>query len=574
MTGRSRSIRPTAGEAIGRSVERPRGAPTRPRCEALAEATRRRRQPRLRRRARHRCQRSLGHRGRARRAPAPARSGPRRRPAASRLGFPEGHPNFRGVLPPAIGPVGQTLEGHDLILVAGSSVFPYYPHIPGPLLPEGASLVAITSDPDEAARAPMGDALVADVGAHPGGAAGGGPEIASRPQPEPNPGPGEIPTSDPLNPSTVALRRSPRSSPRTDRRPRVALQHPGAAQSAAHLAPGQLLLQRRRRPRLRPRRVGRRPARPARPTGRLRARRGLGPVRDHRLLERRRLHGTGHLPASCATPSTRSSSGSPRSSGCTARPGSTCRRSTSPRSPRATASGPTGPATAIRSRRRWPKRSPPPSPELVEVPVAPGNGALLGGEMALLRQSLTSLAPPESSRLPIAPPTRSPPGSAQPLRGELEALLGADRVLASAGDIIRYASDASPYRLLPRAVVMAQERRRHRQGARLTGAARGSRSPSAPAAPASTGRARATGILVDVRRHFGGVAVEGDGALARVKPGTVLGHANRVLAPHGRKLGPDPASTEIATRRRRDRQQLGRDALRRRPTTPTRPCAR
>ena len=48
-------------------------------------------------------------------------------------------------------------------MVVGSSVFPYYPYIPGPLLPEGAALVAITSDPDEAARAPMGDAIVADV---------------------------------------------------------------------------------------------------------------------------------------------------------------------------------------------------------------------------------------------------------------------------------------------------------------------------------------------------------------------------------------------------------------------------
>lgn len=80
-----------------------------------------------------------------------------------RLGFPEGHPNFRGVLPPAIGPLSETLAGHDLILVVGSSVFPYYPNIPGPLLPKGARLVAITSDPDEAARAPMGDAIVADV---------------------------------------------------------------------------------------------------------------------------------------------------------------------------------------------------------------------------------------------------------------------------------------------------------------------------------------------------------------------------------------------------------------------------
>jgi benzoylformate decarboxylase len=81
-----------------------------------------------------------------------------------RIGFPENHPAFQGVLPPAVGPLAQALEGHDLVLVAGSAVFPYYPNIPGPLLPEGAELVAITCDPDEAARAPMGDAIVADVG--------------------------------------------------------------------------------------------------------------------------------------------------------------------------------------------------------------------------------------------------------------------------------------------------------------------------------------------------------------------------------------------------------------------------
>jgi benzoylformate decarboxylase len=84
-------------------------------------------------------------------------------PGGGRLGFPEDHPAFQGILPPAVGPASEVLQGHDLILVAGSSVFPYYPNIPGPLLPEGARLVAITSDPDEAARAPMGDAIVADV---------------------------------------------------------------------------------------------------------------------------------------------------------------------------------------------------------------------------------------------------------------------------------------------------------------------------------------------------------------------------------------------------------------------------
>jgi benzoylformate decarboxylase len=85
-------------------------------------------------------------------------------PGGGRLGFPEGHPNFLGILPPAIGPASQTLEGHDLVLVVGSSVFPYYPYIPGTLLPAGTRLVQITSDPAEAARAPVGTAIVGDVG--------------------------------------------------------------------------------------------------------------------------------------------------------------------------------------------------------------------------------------------------------------------------------------------------------------------------------------------------------------------------------------------------------------------------
>jgi benzoylformate decarboxylase len=84
-------------------------------------------------------------------------------PGGGRIGFPEGHANFRGVLPPAIGPLGETLAPYDFVLVVGASVFSYYPNIPGPLLAKGTQLVAITSDPDEAQRAPMGDAVVADV---------------------------------------------------------------------------------------------------------------------------------------------------------------------------------------------------------------------------------------------------------------------------------------------------------------------------------------------------------------------------------------------------------------------------
>jgi benzoylformate decarboxylase len=96
----------------------------------------------------------------AERLGVPVWSGP---PSGSgRVGFPEDHPQFRGLLPPAIALVSQTLADHDLIVVVGAPVFTYYPYLPGPLLPEGAALVQVTSDPDEAARAPMGDAIVAD----------------------------------------------------------------------------------------------------------------------------------------------------------------------------------------------------------------------------------------------------------------------------------------------------------------------------------------------------------------------------------------------------------------------------
>jgi benzoylformate decarboxylase len=123
-------------------------------------------------------------------------------PGGGRLGFPEGHPNFQGVLPPAIGPLADTLSGHDFVLVAGSSVFPYYPYIPGDLLGPDTELVAITSDPDEAARAPMGEAVVADVGLTLEALLDAVPE-SERDAPDPRPQPEPPPDSDPPSPGAV-----------------------------------------------------------------------------------------------------------------------------------------------------------------------------------------------------------------------------------------------------------------------------------------------------------------------------------------------------------------------------------
>jgi D-lactate dehydrogenase len=135
---------------------------------------------------------------------------------------------------------------------------------------------------------------------------------------------------------------------------------------------------------------------------------------------------------------------------------------------------------------------------------------------------------------------------AQPLRGELEQLLGDDRVLHRVSDLVAYASDASPYRLFPRAVV---EARGVEDVAKVLRFGRERDIPVTFRAGGTSlnGQGQSDGILVDARKHFGGVRVEEDGARARVKPGTILGHANRVLAPYGFKLGPDPASTDVCT---------------------------
>jgi D-lactate dehydrogenase len=166
--------------------------------------------------------------------------------------------------------------------------------------------------------------------------------------------------------------------------------------------------------------------------------------------------------------------------------------------------------------------------------------------MALLEPDVLRIAPQPNAPATDRAPEWVAAGTPQPLRSELESRLGADRVLSRALDLVRYASDASPYRRFPRAVVMAHDA--HDVAKVLELARRDAIPVTLRAAGTSlNGQAQSEGILIDVRRHFTGVSVETDGGLARVGPGTTLGHVNRVLAPLGRKLGPDPASTDFAT---------------------------
>ncbi len=159
-----------------------------------------------------------------------------------------------------------------------------------------------------------------------------------------------------------------------------------------------------------------------------------------------------------------------------------------------------------------------------------------------VRAIMSSAGTPQRDRAPDALAAGTPAG----LRDDLVALLGGDRVLTRPIDLIRYATDASPYRLFPKVVVIAcsvDDVRKVLDYARLK-----HESVTFRAAGTSlSGQAQGDGILVDVRRHWAGVSVEAAGRRLRARPGTILSRANLALLAHGYRLGPDPASASACT---------------------------
>lgn len=136
-------------------------------------------------------------------------------------------------------------------------------------------------------------------------------------------------------------------------------------------------------------------------------------------------------------------------------------------------------------------------------------------------------------------------GTEPGLRADLTGLVGAKNVLHRASDLVRYASDASPYRLVPQAVVTPSTA--EEVGAVLRYCAdHGLNATFRAGGTSLSGQSQCDGVLLDVRHHWQGMVVEHDAQQLRARPGTVLGHANAVLARYGRRLGPDPASQRAA----------------------------
>jgi D-lactate dehydrogenase len=132
------------------------------------------------------------------------------------------------------------------------------------------------------------------------------------------------------------------------------------------------------------------------------------------------------------------------------------------------------------------------------------------------------------------------------LVGELLKFIPRERVLIRPIDRIAFASDASFYRLVPKAVVLARSVEEVQQLFRL------SRARAVPltfraSGTSLSGQSLSDGLLVEVARHWRHAQVEDNGKRVRSQPGMIGDHVNALLRPFGRKIGPDPASIRACT---------------------------
>ncbi|MCL2735990.1 MAG: FAD-binding oxidoreductase [Propionibacteriaceae bacterium] len=127
-----------------------------------------------------------------------------------------------------------------------------------------------------------------------------------------------------------------------------------------------------------------------------------------------------------------------------------------------------------------------------------------------------------------------------------QATLPPDRVLLSPIDVRARAHDASHVLLYPQAVAVPRDAD---DVARLlrSCASAGVGITFRSGGTSLSGQAGTDAILADVRRNFDSIEVLDSGARVRVQPGVTVNRVNAALAPYGRAIGPDPASSAACT---------------------------
>jgi len=135
--------------------------------------------------------------------------------------------------------------------------------------------------------------------------------------------------------------------------------------------------------------------------------------------------------------------------------------------------------------------------------------------------------------------------AADALAAALRTALPGTRVITDPLRRLAYGTDASFYRLVPRVVLVVDSE------AEVLGALAVCREQRAPltfraAGTSLSGQAISDSVLLVLGDGWRGAALGPNAETIMLQPGVIGGHANRLLAPFGRKIGPDPASIDAA----------------------------
>ncbi|APE30602.1 4Fe-4S ferredoxin [Halomonas aestuarii] len=129
----------------------------------------------------------------------------------------------------------------------------------------------------------------------------------------------------------------------------------------------------------------------------------------------------------------------------------------------------------------------------------------------------------------------------QELKGALAEVIPDERLIDDPLRTLAYGTDASFYRLVPRLVVRPES---EAELQRVLSECRARRLPVTfrAAGTSLSGQALTDSVLIQLGRGWRDHAILDDGQAIRLQPGVIGARANQLLAPFGRKIGPDPAS--------------------------------
>ena len=128
---------------------------------------------------------------------------------------------------------------------------------------------------------------------------------------------------------------------------------------------------------------------------------------------------------------------------------------------------------------------------------------------------------------------------------DISALVPQEHLFTDPLRTLAYGTDASFYRLIPKIVVRADT---EDEVAAILKAADHADTPVTfrAAGTSLSGQAVSDSVLVVAGGSWNRYEIIDNGGGIRLQPGVIGGHANRYLAPYGRKIGPDPASINSA----------------------------